>query len=270
MRNTIIIFPFDLFGGAGTGAGATLLGDVVREIIDDTAHESRPCRADRLRGQLRVKELEFAAPEQVADWRKRGRQAARAALKSGEFLLWLGGNHLSVLPVLEELGAETLVVQFDAHLDVYGFHDNTPELSHGNFLKRSAVPLPRLVNVGHRDLFLKTDEIRQTFEAVFPAEEIASDPQRVANELRKLTKSAKRIWLDLDCDAFDPAYLPAVQQPMPFGLTPTLFLQILAAVWSEKVVGVSISEFDPGRDLRDSSVNLLGWLVEFMLLKRSE
>ncbi len=123
----------------------------VHEILDDTA-EGNPPRAARtsLRDNVKVKELAFDAIADVSDWRKRGRQAARQALKSREFLLWLGGNHLSVLPMLEELGAGTLVIQFDAHLDVYAFHDTTKELSHGNFLKHFESPRPRLVNVGHR------------------------------------------------------------------------------------------------------------------------
>jgi arginase family enzyme len=266
----VTIFPFDQFGSAGTGAGAQLLGDAVREILDDTEEESRPCRADCLRGAVEVNEFAFETMEQLKDWRKTGRAAARRALKVKQFLVWLGGNHLSVLPVLEELGAGTLVVQFDAHLDVYAFHDNTTELSHGNFLKHFETPRPRIVNVGHRDLFLTREEIAQTFEGVYSAEEIAIDPDRVAAELRAKAAGARRVWLDLDCDALDPAALPAVQQPLPFGVPPAAFLKLINAVWSEKVVGLSVSEFDPGRDVRDTSLNLLGWLLEYVLLKVGE
>ena len=78
------------------------------------------------------------------------------------------------------------------------------------------------------------------------------------------------MWIDLDGDALDPAFAPAVQQPLPFGLTPTQFLALLDAAWSDKVVGVSVSEFDPGRDVRDRTLNLLGWLVERLLLKKYE
>lgn len=263
----VLIFPFDLFGSAGTGAGAKLLGDLVREIIDDTKEETRPCRADVLRDKLKVKELSFDAMEDVSDWRKRGRQAARQSLKGREFLLWLGGNHLSALPVLEELGADTLVIQFDAHLDVYAFHDTTSELSHGNFLKYFETPRPRLVNVGHRDLFLTPKEIGQTFEAVYPAWDVANDLARVATELKAKAGAAKRVWIDLDCDAFDPSALPAVPEPVPFGLLPPAFLALFDAVWSGNVAGLSVSEFDPGRDTRDASLNLLGWLIEYVLLK---
>jgi arginase family enzyme len=270
MRSTVTVFPFDLFGSSGTGAGAQLLGDAVREILDDTAKESRPIRGDCLRGNLRVKELAFETLDQVTEWRKRGRQAARQALKAGDFLVWLAGNHLGVLPAFEELSPGTLVVQFDAHLDVYEFHDTIRELSHGNFLKHLPAERPRFVNVGHRDLFQTAGQIAEFFDATFSAEEVATDPDRVAAELGQRSQAADRVWIDLDCDAFDPAYLPAVQQPLPFGLGPPVFLKLLAAVWSDKVLGVSVSEFDPGRDVRDTGLNLLGWLLERVLLKKHE
>jgi agmatinase len=270
MRTTTVVFPFDLFGGAGTGAGAQLLGDAVREILDDTEAETRPCRADCLRGKVNVREMAFETMEQVRNWRATGRRAARKALKAGDFLLWLGGNHLSVLPVLEELGRDTLVVQFDAHLDVYSFHDTTTELSHGNFLKHFETPRPRLVNVGHRDLFLVRDEIAETFEGVYSAAEVADDAERVAAELLAKAAGAKRVWIDLDADALDPAAMPAVQQALPFGLGAPTLLKLLEAAWVGKVAGVSVSEFDPGRDVRDTGLQLLGWLVEYVLLRVHE
>jgi arginase family enzyme len=270
MPTTVIVFPFDQFGSAGTGTGAQLLGDAVREILDDTEKEIRPSRADCLRGNVEVYEFKFDTMTQLRDWRKAGRSVAKRALKAKRFLLWLGGNHLSVLPVLEVLGTETLVVQFDAHLDIYSFHDNTLELSHGNFLKHFETPPPRLVNVGHRDLFLKQNEIAEAFEGIYSAEEIANDTDRVAVELQAKAAGAKRVWIDFDCDALDPAAMPAVPQPLPFGLQPMVMLKLLSAVWSEKVVGFSVSEFDTGRDERDTGLNLLGWLVEYLLLKVGE
>jgi agmatinase len=264
----VTVFPFDQLGGAGTGAGAQLLGDAVREILDDTAEETRPCRADCLRGKVEVREFAFDTLAKLADWRKTGRGAVRKALKAGEFLVWLGGNHLSVLPVLEEL-RDTLVVQFDAHLDVYSFHDNIKELSHGNFLKHLDGPRPRLVNVGHRDLFLTPKEVAGTFEAVYSSVDVATDLDRVVSELRARAAGSK-VWIDLDCDALDPAAMPAVQQPLPFGLAPAAFLKLLDAAWSGNVVGLSISEFDPGRDARDTGLNLLGWLLEWVLLRVNE
>jgi arginase family enzyme len=270
MRETVIVFPFDAFGSAGTGAGAQLLGDAVREILDDSDEETRPCRGHSLRGNVDVREFSFETPTQLRDWRKIGRAAARRAFRAGDFLLWLSGNHLGALPVLEELGRETLVVQFDAHLDVYRFHDTTKSLSHGNFLRHFEAPRPRLVNVGHRDLFLTEKEIAETFETTYSAVTVATEPDRVAAELRAAALSAKRVWLDVDADAFDPSVLPAVRQPLPFGLLPPTFLRLLDAAWGGNVVGMSISEFDPGCDVRDASLQLLGWFVEYVLLRSRE
>lgn len=270
MKSAVVVFPFDLFGSAGTGAGAQLLGEAVREIIDDTETETRQTRADAYRGKIEVREAAFDTLEQVRDWRSRGAELAGEALDGGNFLIWLAGNHLAVLPVFEQLGPNTLVVQFDAHLDIHDFHDTTPDLSHGNFLRHAERPLPKLVNVGHRDLLLPAKAIGRTFAATCPAETVAADPGRAIKELRGHARRAKRIWIDLDCDALDPAFLPGVQHPLPFGLSPATILTLVDAVWSDKVVGVSVSEFDPGRDVRDASLNLLGWFIEWLLLKKFE
>ncbi|MFO0801594.1 MAG: arginase family protein [Gemmataceae bacterium] len=266
MKKSVVVFPFDQFGSAGTGAGAQLLGDVVREILDDTEAETRSTRADVHRGSLEVDELAFDTIDQLRGWRSTGRKRMKERISRGEFVLWLTGNHLAVLPVLEELGPDTLVIQLDAHLDIHAFHDTMAELSHGNFLLHGATPLPRLVNVGHRDLLLMPEEINAVYAEAFSAENVACDAERVLKRVQKHAKAAKRIWLDIDCDAFDPAFLPAVQNPLPFGLVPTVVIQLLRAVGFDKLIGCSISEFDPGRDRGDASLNLLGWFIEWLLL----
>ncbi len=269
-RATAVVFPFDLFGSAGTGAGAQLLGDALREAIDDTAAEKRSTRPHCFHEELDVEEFLFETMEQVTAWRERGREAVRDLLGRGHFVLWLAGNHLGVLPVYDELGPRDLVVQFDAHLDCYHLHDTTEELSHGNFLRHVGPPRPTVVNVGHRDLFLIPRGVRRVFAEAVPAEEVALDVMKVAAKLFRHAETAERVWIDIDADVFDPAFAPAVPTPAPFGVTPQQFLALFEAAWSEKVVGVSISEFDPGRDIRDTTLNLLGWLTERVLLKKFE
>jgi len=205
---TAVVFPFDLFGSAGTGAGAQLLGDALREILDDNAAETTPTRADVYRDKVRIREAAFETPKQIADWRKRGRSLARQAVADGDFLLWLSGNHLGVLPMLEELGGDTLVIQFDAHFDLHaGWHDTTRELSHGNFLSHLDGPKPRIIHVGNRDLFLKPATTSKAFESVHAAAELAVNPEAAIKSLKAKAAAAKRIWIDLDCDVFDPRVL---------------------------------------------------------------
>jgi arginase family enzyme len=267
MKIQSVIFPFEQFGSAGTGAGAMLLGDALREMLADAKRETQSARADSYKDRVRIREFNFDTLEACAGWRKTGRQAMRTALKAGEPILWLAGNHLAVLPAYEELGPDALVIQFDAHLDIYNLADCTTELSHGNFLMHAEGPLPAIVNIGSRDLFLPNLHAQKHFREVLAAEDVACDPDRVIRRLAKQAGKAERVWVDIDCDVFDPAYFPAVQHPQPMGLSPAFLLSVLSAIWSENIVGMSLSEFDPGRDRNDQSLGTLIWLMEWCLLR---
>jgi agmatinase len=268
----VIVFPFDLFGSPGTSAGASLMGDALREMLADNRRETQPSRCRAYQSHVRLKEFAFDTLDGVRKWRRTARTAARSALGKGEFLLWLGGNHLSVLPVFEELGAKAgaIVVQFDAHLDVYNLAGCSEDLSHGNFLLHGESPLPPILHVGHRDLFLPRDHTAKHFRAVFPAEQLAIDLDAVADRIRAETRRAERVWIDIDCDVFDPAFFPAVTHAQPFGMAPVALMRLIDPVWSDRVVGVSVSEFEPGRDRADQSLATLVWLLEWLLLKRYE
>lgn len=268
-----IIFPFDLFGSGGSGDGARALAEALREILADNRRETVATRAAAYTKRVRLREVEFLDVESLAGWRATGRRLARRAIAQDEFFLWVAGNHLGVLPVYDELAASDqrpVVVQLDAHLDVHHFRDCHEEPSHGNFLMHVAGTLPPVVNVGHRDLLLPADHVGKYFTQTFSAAELAVDAGRVLKKLREVTRAAGRVYLDIDCDVFDPAYFPGVGQPVPFGLAPAAVLAVIEAVWSDKVAGVCVSEFDPGRDRDDRSLATLVWLLEYLLLRRHE
>jgi arginase family enzyme len=273
MSTTAVFFPFDLFGSRGAGTGAELLADAFRELLADNRREKVPTRAHAYRDRIRVREVSFETLADYDDWRKRGRQAARQAWARQDFLLWVTGNHLGALPVYDELAQDrdgTLVVQLDAHLDVYNLTGCTEELSHGNFLLHCAGPLPEVVNVGHRELLLPPDHVQAYYRRAFPAAELAVDPGPALAYLREAAGRARRVFLDLDCDVLDRAFFPATANPVPFGLSPHLVLRLLDAAWSERVIGLAISEFDPARDQGDHGMATLMWLIEYVLLKRYE
>jgi arginase family enzyme len=249
------------------------LADELREILADNRRERVPTRARAYTDYVRLREFQFETLEAYTDWRRQGRQAVRQALRQGDFLFWITGNHLGALPVYDELaGADdsTLVVQLDAHLDIHHFRDCTTELSHGNFLLHCEGPLPPLVNVGHRDLLLTSDYVSRHYRRTFAASELAIDSRPTLDHLRQAAAAAERVFVDIDCDVFDPVYFPAATQPVPFGLSPALVLQVLDAVWTPRVAGVLLSEFDPARDRNDQGLALLVWLIEYLLLRRYE
>jgi agmatinase len=272
LKTQIICFPFDLFGNTGAGAGAILLADELREVLADNRREKVATRAKAYTDHVRLRQFSFATLDAYADWRREGRQAMARVLRAGDFLVWLSGNHLGVLPVYDELAGQdnVLVVQLDAHLDIHHFADCTPEPSHGNFLLHSDGRLPPLVNAGHRELLLTPDYIAGYYQATYAAVDLAIDPERALADLRLRAQRADRIYLDIDCDAFDAASFPAVGTPVPFGLAPALVLRIIDAIWSDKVRGVMLSEFDPARDRGDVSLATAMWLLEYLLLRRYE
>ena len=273
VKTSVVFFPFDLFGSAGAGGGAELLAEAVEEMLADNRRERMPTRARVYAGKVRVRQFAFDTLAAYHDWRKQGRQAVRRAWRNHDFLLWVTGNHLGVLPVYDELAAtahDTLVVQLDAHLDVYNLSDCTAELSHGNFLRHCAGPLPTIINLGTRELLLRPDHVARYYQEVFPAADLALDPAPALERVRKAAAAARRVFLDIDCDVLDPAYFPAVTHPLPFGLSPHLLLRFVDAVWSDRLAGLALSEFDPGRDQRDQSLATLLWLLEYLLLKRYE
>ena len=276
MKTRAVFFPFDLFGSGGAAAGAELVADAFQEMLNDNRRERIPTRARAYQNHVRVESFAFPKLSSYQDWKNQARKVIRQALKRGEFLLWITGNHLGVLPVYEELSGKgkresnTLVIQFDAHLDVYNLSDCTAELSHGNFLLHSAGPLPAIVNVGARELLLRPDYVRKYYQQVFPAADLAIESQPAEQKIRQAAAQADRVFIDLDCDVLDPGFFPAVSHPLPFGLPPPLLLRLVDAAWSERLIGVAISEFDPARDRNDQSLSTLVWLLEYLLLKKYE
>jgi arginase family enzyme len=271
MKTTAIFFPFDLFGHSGTRQGAELLADAFREMLADNKREKQPTRARAYTSRVRVEEFSFDTLEAYQSWRQHGRGAARAALDRHDFLLWCTGNHLGVLPVYDELARRNvLILQFDAHLDVYNLSDCTRELSHGNFLLHVDGPTPAVVNVGHRELLLRPEYVARYYRHTFPAAELAIDPEPALVAVAELCAEAEAVFVDVDCDVLDPAYFPGVAHPVPLGISPQLLLRFLDAAWSPRLLGCAISEFDPSRDHAERSLSTLMWLLEYLLLRRYE
>ena len=273
MTTRAIFFPFDLFGSPGTKAGAEFLADAFEEMLADNRREKGATRARAYAGKVRFEEITFDTLADYSDWQSQASTHIRRALQKKEFLLWVTGNHLGALPFYQEIartGKSALVLQLDAHLDIYNLSDCATELTHGNFLMRGGEPLPRIVNVGHRELLLMPEHIRKYYEATFSAADVAIDSPRVLGRLRNLLEGVERVFVDIDCDAFDPAFFPAVKEARPFGLQPQILLQLLDTIGAKRLAGLAISEFDPARDRDDHCLATLMWLIEYVLLLKSE
>lgn len=269
MPTAVVVFPFDHFGSAGTGAGAKLLADMVDEMQHDIHEESHPVRGKCFADELLTYEYSFETLPEVNAWRETGNTAIAERSRKNN-ILWLAGNHLAVLPVYDALDANTLILQFDAHLDIQNLDDNHESLSHGNFVMHRSKTAAKVINIGSRDLFLRGDYISRFYHDVYSAEDWHLDRQKVLSQLKKEIQQVKKVWIDIDCDVLDPTAFPAVQHPLPFGISTGDLLQLLALVKPKQLLGVSLSEFSPGQDREDRSLNVLGWLLEWLFLRWHE
>jgi arginase family enzyme len=268
-KTAAVFFPFDCFGHAGTGRGAELLADAIREMLTDNRHEQAPARGHSYTPFIQVRETAFPTEKKLSKWRACGRKLVRESLANAQRLVWIAGNHLGVLPLYDELaqiGGDTLVLQFDAHLDIFNLTDCEAQPSHGNFLMHVDAALPTIMNIGSRDLMLSPDHVRKYYQKIFPASDLARNPGDVVTAVIKAVKKAKRIVVDLDCDVFDPAFFPAVLHPMPCGLAPSFLLGLFQEIDPRRIDVLAISEFAPSKDREDQGLGTILWLLEWLFL----
>jgi agmatinase len=158
----------------------------------------------------------------------------------------LGGEHsLTIAPVraLRERYPELCVLQLDAHLDLRAEYQGT-KLSHASVMRRVRELGVPTVAVGIRSVSREEADYVHAEEApVFLAREIRERGLPLDAILAKL---GNPVYVTIDLDAFDPAYVPGVGTPEPGGLTWDEGLKLLRAVCERRqVVGCDMVELCP-------------------------
>ncbi len=179
---------------------------------------------------------------------RRVRSRAEPILRSGKFLLTLGGEHSITAPLVSAAQAvhgPLSVLQIDAHADLRDRYDGT-ELSHACVMRRVLEMAAGICQVGIRNFSLEENRDCPDQVAVFltPAV-IASDPKWVERALELLDEE-KKVYLTIDIDGLDPSIAPGTGTPEPGGLSWEQTLQIVRAVCTRrKVVAADIMEVRP-------------------------
>src|SRR3984957_18458179 len=106
MKTSVVVFPFDLFGGGGSAAGAQLLADGLREMLAGNEDEKIPTRARAYQDAVHLKEFSFDKLTAYEDWRAKAGKTIRQVWRKSEWLLWITGNHLGALPVSDTLSGD--------------------------------------------------------------------------------------------------------------------------------------------------------------------
>jgi agmatinase len=182
----------------------------------------------------------------------------------------IGGEHTITLGIAKGFGSKipkTAVVSFDAHLDLRNEFLGL-KLSHTTFMRRinEETKPAKIIEVGTRSIckeelayakktgieFLTTQQIRK------------EGSQRVAKRLKERLTECEHIYLSIDMDVLDPAYVPAVQNPEADGLEMHVLLDILGSICDRRVMGFDVLEIAPNYDQGTTAIQAAKVIFEVL------
>ncbi len=178
------------------------------------------------------------------------RQAARI-LKSGAFLVSLGGDHFVTLPLLRAHAAihgPLALVQFDAHQDTWD--DDERRIDHGSFVGRAVrqgiVDPDHSIQIGIRTHAPADFGIRILYG--HEVEEMrAAD---IAYAIAERT-GGRKSYVTFDIDCLDPAFAPGTGTPVAGGPSSAKILSVLRQMRQVDIVGADVVEVAPAYDHAD-------------------
>jgi agmatinase len=178
-------------------------------------------------------------------------RGAAKLLKSGAFLLSLGGDHYVTWPLLKAhaaLHGPLALVQFDAHQDTW--FDNDKRIDHGSFVARAVragiIDPDRSIQVGVRTHAPDSFAIKILYG--HEVEEMrASD---IAYAITERT-DAHKTYVTFDIDCLDPAFAPGTGTPVAGGPSSAKMLSVLRQMTKVNIVGADVVEVAPPYDHAD-------------------
>jgi agmatinase len=168
-------------------------------------------------------------------------------LEDDKFTVALGGEH-SLTPPLVSATAKKFknlsVLQIDAHADLRDEYQGNPA-SHACAMRRVVEVCPA-VQVGIRSLSVEEAQaIPHLRTSVYWAKDIARAPLK-SWIAKVLTDLSPNVYLTIDLDGFDPAFVPATGTPEPGGLDWMHVTSLIRAVADhKKIVGMDVVELLP-------------------------
>lgn len=190
-----------------------------------------------------------------------------------------GGNHGITLPALRAVGThypELSVLHFDAHSDLW--HEASrfrqyPSGWCGYAIEEGLFNPSTSIRVGDRGRFPDSTAESIRDESGIPWISTADVRSRlteaIAAEVRDSLEG--QIYVTIDLDVFDPAFVPAVSTPSPSGLIPSDVTTILQRLSDLDIVGIDVVELCPqyASDGNRSALTGAGLLADVLALALS-
>ena len=186
------------------------------------------------------------------------KQATQKILDANTIPIMIGGDDSTPIPFIEALSTKgpLTIIQIDAHIDWRDERRGEPNGFSSTMRRASEFShVERIIQIGIRGLgSARAHEVE--FAKNWGAEIITArmvHHNGIEAALAHLPKDANCM-ITFDCDALDPAIMPAVVAQTPGGLTYLQMIDIVAAVIAKaNLVAFDLIEFLPERDFNGTS-----------------
>ena len=165
----------------------------------------------------------------------------------------IGGDHTIPLPILRALAKDEPVgvLHFDAHADTLDELCGD-KFNHATFLRRGheegLVDPKRVVQVGLRGSRFDANDIQYGYDvgySIITMDEYEDMGRAAVIQRIDEVLGAGPVYISLDIDGLDPAFLPGTGVPEIGGITPRDAQVILRSLRGRNIVGADISEVSP-------------------------
>ncbi|OYT61824.1 MAG: agmatinase [Thermofilum sp. ex4484_15] len=172
----------------------------------------------------------------------------------GKRVIILGGEHTLTLACIRELSKEpTLLIDFDAHMDLRDEYPLGSKVSHATVMRRvSELSNVSLIEIGVRGFSEEEYEYaKKEGVTVFYLRSGAINANKFLRRVKEELSKVERVYLSIDMDVLDPSIAPGVGNPEPGGLTLHSLLNLIASIVSDKIVAFDVVEVCPPYDISD-------------------
>lgn len=186
-------------------------------------------------------------------------EAADWVMSQDRCFFALGGEHLVTLPLIQAVVKrypDVAVVHFDAHADLRDDYLGE-KLSHATVLRR----VSELLQPHHLYQFGIRSATRD--EVHYAREHVHFHPHEVLRPLSARLEELKGrpVYVTIDIDVIDPAFMPGTGTPEPGGISSGEALEAVRLLSQLNVVGMDLVEAMPAHDVSQRSAVLAAKLV---------
>ncbi|MEA2072407.1 MAG: agmatinase [Campylobacterota bacterium] len=239
----IIILPFSYEDTVSAKVGTK---DAPRGILEATAQIEY---YDEDLAWSPMKHIRVSVADEISKYKEVARTIREFELTTNKLLITLGGEH-SITPMISEqvLDSNATIVFLDAHADLRSSYLGE-KYSHATPAYHLLEQGHKLVMAGIRSMFeVEAKRIKEDKNITFFSDRSLQKQEIKEQFLQTLRNLEGDIYLSIDMDVFNPAFVPSVGTPQPGGMDWYDATDILEALFTNSkinVKGVDIVELIP-------------------------